>query len=402
MHFNKFGPVIAIFLLALSLRYIFICTYNNGKFLKDIVYSPDGTGYDEIAMNFLKGKGFVVVSYYARRPPLYPAILAGIYFLTNHSIVAVRFVQGFIGALVCVIVCLLGSKILGSKVGILAGVICAVDYSLLQLSAYELAETFYIFFFLAAVFLSIVYYKYKKTPYLILSGLFVGLTSLCKDSGIFLAGLISVWLFQAAQGPLKSRIKDTIIFLFFSLVLILPWSLRNYYIFHRFIPLSVGFGHTLYLGNNEKTIALNKGYDNFSLMPSDVTGLFTPQTDDILKKRAVEFMLNNPGKTIGLTAKKFVNMWQPYYSDARRISKLAMIFSYLPVVVLGLIGLILALRRAKVTLLFVLIIGFYALLHMLTISGIRYRYPLMPFFIVYAAFVLQEFCKIVKKQCANK
>jgi hypothetical protein len=284
----------------------------------------------------------------------------------------------------------------------LAGVICAVDYSLLQLSAYELAETFYIFFFLAAVFLSIVYYKYKKTPYLILSGLFVGLTSLCKDSGIFLAGLISVWLFQAAQGPLKSRIKDTIIFLFFSLVLILPWSLRNYYIFHRFIPLSVGFGHTLYLGNNEKTIALNKGYDNFSLMPSDVTGLFTPQTDDILKKRAVEFMLNNPGKTIGLTAKKFVNMWQPYYSDARRISKLAMIFSYLPVVVLGLIGLILALRRAKVTLLFVLIIGFYALLHMLTISGIRYRYPLMPFFIVYAAFVLQEFCKIVKKQCANK
>jgi len=119
-----------------------------------------------------------------------------------------------------------------------------------------------------------------------------------------------------------------------------------------------------------------------------VTDLFTPQTDEILRKKALGFIVNNPYKAIQLALKKFINMWQPYYSDSRRASKIVMVFSYLPIVALGLTGMLFTIRKSRISALFILIICFYALLHMFTISGIRYRYPLIPLFMIYCAFAL--------------
>lgn len=371
-------------------------TYNEGKMLKNLIYAPDGTAYDEIAMNFLKGKGFVIDSIYARRTPLYPAFLAAIYFFTNHSIVAVRFVQGIIGALSCVVIYLIGTQIFNKSVGLIAGIMSAVYYSLLQVSAYVVSETLYIFLFLIALLFIVIYYKYKKLPYILMGGIFIGLTTLCRELGIFLIPLIAIWLFWAINGSLKLRFKATLVFVPLCLMAIMPWSIRNYRIYHKFIPLTVSSGHSLYVGNNEQTIALNGGHDTLSIIAEDISVLFTPQTDDILRKRAINFMISNPKKTIELAINKFINMWQPYYSDSSKISKIVMIFSYLPIILLGLVGLVMSIRRSKIAILYLAIIIFYALLHMFTISGIRYRYPLMPLFMIYSAFIFSKFFLKIK------
>jgi hypothetical protein len=200
--------------------------------------------------------------------------------------------------------------------------------------------------------------------------------------------LIALWLGYALNQKLSLKLKVITIFILCSLMPILPWAVRNYRIYHMFIPLTTSSGHNLYSGNNEKTVAYFGGYDTPPMINENIPTLFAPQADAFLRKKAINFMLVHPNKTLLSAKDKFINMWQPYYSNTRRISKAVMIFSYLPFIILGLAGIFITLKSSKITVLSLLIICFYAILHMFTLSGIRYRYPLMPLFIIYTSFVV--------------
>jgi 4-amino-4-deoxy-L-arabinose transferase-like glycosyltransferase len=366
--------------------------------LQNIIHSPDGKIYHGIALNLLNKKGFVIDSIHARRPPVYPAFLAIVYFFSRHSIVLVRFVQSIIGALSCVVLYLIGAQMFNEKVGLIAGIISAIDYSILQISAYIVSETVYIFLLLCTLFYICKYYKTNTLLYLSLSGIFIGLTTLCKESALFLIPLVAIWLFWLKDNILISRFKVITFFLFCCLIPIMPWSTRNFRIYHKWIPFTASSGHSLYIGNNQETIALNGGHDTPSIITENIPTLFTPEADNLLRKKAIDFMISNPKRCLDLAWGKLINMWQPYYSDASMISRVVMVFSYLPIVFLGLTGFAVSVRSSKISLLFLAIIGFYALLHMFTVSGIRYRYPLMPLFMVHAAFILDKFfCNLSKR-----
>jgi 4-amino-4-deoxy-L-arabinose transferase-like glycosyltransferase len=384
--------VISIFLIALTLRWVFLFSYREGEMLKNINRVPDGVVYEKMALNFLKGKGLLMDSTYVRRPPVYPLFLAVIYYFTNHSLVTVRFIQGLIGALSCVIICFIGKEIFDGKTGLIAGLIASIDYSMLQLSAYLISETLYIFLFLAGFLFIVRYYKNQNLLNLAWAGIFVGLTALCRELGIFLALLAGVWLLWALDKDLRSRFKAITIFLIFCLLPVIPWTVRNYRIYHQFLPISASSGHYLYSGNNELTIAYIGGYDTPPIVSKEIASdeLFTPRADEILKRKAINFMLTYPKKTLSFAKDKFINMWQPHYSDASRLSKIVMVFSYFPILILGLAGIITSLKKTKASFLVLEIIFFYALLHMFTLSGIRYRYPLIPLFIIYTAFILHR------------
>ncbi|MBU1727171.1 MAG: glycosyltransferase family 39 protein [Candidatus Omnitrophica bacterium] len=389
MSFARLKPIVVIFSLAMILRIFFLFAYNHGKFLKDEISGSDEVVYSTIADNFSSGKGFVIDSIYARRTPVYPLFLAVVYSLTKHSVVAVRVAQCFLGAFSCLLLYFIATQIFKEKVGLIAGVICAVDYSMLQLSAYLVSETLYIFLFLFAFLFFLLYYRYKNSCYIVFSGILFGLTSLCRELAVFMLFITAVWMVIFINGALKVRIKPAAIFIIFALIVIAPWVLRNYRIYHRIIPFTVSSGHSLYLGNNEHTPAWIGGYENPSWnMPLDVSNFFTPETDELLKKKALRFMAENPKRSVIYAKDKLINMWQPYYSDSRLLSKVVMSILYPSVLVCGLLGLLVTLAKSKISLLVIFSLVFYTLVHIFTISGIRYRYPLMPFLMIYAAYIL--------------
>lgn len=382
-----------VFIFALSLRIGFIVFYDNGKMLKNEHYASDEYSYDQIAVNFLNGKGFVTDDgLYARRPPSYPLFLALIYFIFGYSLVTVRFIQVIIGALTCLIIYLISKEIFDKKTGLISAFICAIYYPFIQQPAYLLTEVLFTFILSLTVYFI---FRAKRLNYtftaLLLAGVFLGISILCRDSLIAFPLIVLIMFLLDRHLKFKNKILKAVLIIFFTALIILPYTIRNYRIYHAFVPITVGGGHTLYLGNNALTTGGTGGewiLGQDSFLPSDIQDLFSLKTDKILKNRALKFIRENPKRFLWLSYKKFLNMWRPFYTKTRFISKIVMIFSYVPIMILGLVGMVLSLSFWRKTILLHALIFYFSAIHMITISEIRYRFPIMPYFIIFSAYTL--------------
>ena len=135
-----------IFLLALLLRVAFIIFYDHGKMLQNQLYAPDEYSYDQIAVNFLNGKGLVTDDgLYARRGPVYPLFLAIIYFIFGHSYVAVRFIQAIIGSSTPLLIFFIAKKLVCIEIAIIASWLSFLYYPFIYQPAYLSNEILFTF-----------------------------------------------------------------------------------------------------------------------------------------------------------------------------------------------------------------------------------------------------------------
>ena len=381
-----------IFVIALILRIGFIIFYEHGKMLQNEYYADDEYSYDQIATNFLKGGGFVTDDgYYARRAPVYPLFLATIYFIFGHSFVAARFTQAIIGALSCIIIYLIAKELFEGNSGLIAAFITAVYYPFILQPAYLLTEVLFTFNLALSIFFFLRYYARKRIFLLFAASIIFGIASLCRAVIFPFALFISAWLFIVYWPGKKIAIKASAIFCLAIIIMVLPWTLRNFRIYHAFIPITIESGRLLYLGNNPRAIGGIGGWvrnDVDLFYPMDISNPHSLEADRIMLKRALHFMAKNPERTIFLMGKKFINMWRPYYVDAKRISKVAMGLPYIVIIILGILGIVLGFKAWPKTLFLCAIIVYVALIHMVTIAEIRYRYPVMPFLIIFASHAL--------------
>src|SRR5215472_4111793 len=88
-----------IFIVALLIRGGFVLT------LQDGFYFPDSIEYSGAALNLLNSGELGGVY---NRPPGYPVFLAGIYLFFGKSILGVRMVESVMGALLAVVIALIG------------------------------------------------------------------------------------------------------------------------------------------------------------------------------------------------------------------------------------------------------------------------------------------------------
>jgi 4-amino-4-deoxy-L-arabinose transferase-like glycosyltransferase len=86
-------------------------------------------------------------------------------------------------------------------------------------------------FSFTVILFSYFFIKFVKTNqklFLIISGITVGITLLTRPIMKFYI-LILITIFLFTQGNLRSKIKNSAMFLFFFSITILPWLIRNYY-----------------------------------------------------------------------------------------------------------------------------------------------------------------------------
>ncbi len=97
-----------------------------------------------------------------------------------------------------------------------------------------------------------------------------------------------------------------------ALLCCLPWTVRNYVVFHRFIPLRSNFGFELYVGNNE----------NYDERRRDLPAAITYELEvlrylrmgetafmDEEKHKALQFIATHPRVELELTGKRFLDFW---------------------------------------------------------------------------------------------
>lgn len=391
--------VVILFLIALTLRLSFLgFWYFSGQ--GDRV-SSDGRGYYELAKNVREGSGFQLQGEPSlRRPPLYPLMVSLLTVFFPFPFI-VQLGQVFLGAANCVLLYLLGRRLFDERVGLLAGGILAVDYLSIRQTASIMPETLFIFFLLTSFYFLYGIREREGPAPAVWSGLFAGLSLLTRDVLILYFPLAFLWLiFWKKEGT--RNFKNAFAFAAALFLTVTPWILRNSLLAGRLTPITVGAGASFYLANNPMVTGGGTGgdwelgretyfWDPREAKDLPLPQLYTHEAEEALFQKGFKFIQEEPGQFFSLMGKKILNMWQPYQADSPRLAQAAQAASYLPVMILGLAGIFLNLKRWRE---FLPIFGLFAyifLLHAVLIAHIRYRYPVMPFLMIFAAFGLVRF-----------
>ncbi|MDZ4805364.1 MAG: glycosyltransferase family 39 protein [Candidatus Eisenbacteria bacterium] len=215
----------------------------------------------------------------------------------------------------------------------------------------------------------------------LMAGLFLGVAIMMVPNFIFTLAITAAWLILRERRRAPMAI---LCLLLPTMILLGGWAVRNYGVFHAFIPLSTNGGVTL-LNGNSSTTDPNSSYFDASRHVSDIDALRhmnEVERDRYFRDRALEHIRENPARTLKLYGLKFLN-WFHYTNrimtvgEESRARNLVMLFTYWPLLFLVIVRLALSFRFPLShfeLLLLALYVGNGLFLSMF-LPRIRYRLP---------------------------
>lgn len=337
------------------------------------------------------------------RPPGYPVVLAGVYFIFGHNVLAVLVMQIIISALSVYLIYLLARFFTEEKWALVCAGVAAIYPMFIYYNLFLYSENWAIFSCL--LFLLFLFKGLKeKRGWLVLSSLFFISFLLTKPLFAPVLGLVLVlFIVMRKQVPVKYSI------VLFLLPVILVWGVwigRNYAVFHKPIPFGIGLGPVLFVGNYP---AFNgvwpENYSEVIKAANLSANLPEIEQDNFLKQKAMEQIKQHPADFIGLTFLKiekylvFVKNFSGSVIYKEGSGKAAVVFSAIFVVyvfykavisLLFLAGSGIILWEWKKTknylIMFLLLMAWYAILaHALIYVDERYHLPTFALHILVAA-----------------
>lgn len=343
-------------------------------------------------------------------PPLPDSLYAMVYAVTGRDFLYARLAQAILSALIVLVLYRMGKDLLGSQdAGLWAARIGAVYPFFIYYSGMLMTESLYTLLTAAGYWQLCLSLKergktWKRAAW---ASAALAAAALTRAEGAIIAlviwGVIGAWS-AAGRFSWKSWVVGAALFM----LPLLAWSARN---------RAVSGYWTL---DNHGGIAFYTGTAYFELGEIDTKYVMEAfyrspfwekhkRLDDTAFDRAcfdaaIRFMRENPARTFGQWVQKTINFWRLWprtdkiYHESehsnpslglRRWVLVAASLAFEPwLLALGLWGIYR--RRADLGFLFplpLLILGTFAA-HLLTVSMMRYRVPLMPVFIVFAASAL--------------
>jgi 4-amino-4-deoxy-L-arabinose transferase-like glycosyltransferase len=348
------------------------------------------------------------------RPPLYPAILAGIYFcfgLENDN--AVRAIQAGVSLLTVLLVYRLGVLVYSQRVAVWAAGLFCFYPSLLGYSNLLLSETYFTFFVVGFTWLVLEAVHRQKFSILAAAGIVMGLAALTRSILLLFAPLLAVFLWLSWKGTWSRRTMAAILPVAVFVAVIAPWAGRNTRVQSTFTTIDVMGGRNAMMGNYEYT-PLERSWATISDVtgeqawyrvlarehPEDATRT-QGQLDKLALHHALDFMWTHPWLTAQRDVVKFFNFWQlerefpaaardGYFGELAAVTSLALaaIFcgSYAAVLLIGLFGVCcvppIDLRNHFFLVMSIL---FPCAVHTLIFAHSRYHLPVIPLLTVYSA-----------------
>lgn len=298
---RQWSPVLRIILLALAMRLVFVLAVPPGPL------SGDAKEYDGLAVRLAQGKGYVTESGEptAFRPPGYPVVLAAIYLSTGPHLVGVRIVQAFLGAGICVLVYLIARRCFTPAVATFSGYLCSVYPPLVLNTSEIMSEPVFTFGLLLGIWRLLVA---TKPMQFLLAGLVLGLALLTKPMLVFFFPLLFLWIW------LNARVLAVLRIMLIStgmLLVVSPWTLRNYVHFHAVVPLATLGGLALY--NSYVVPDKGLGFNSLEGLGAEYTAISQEaERDAYLVKRTLEYIQTHPLQVLRAIPKKVLLLFYPF------------------------------------------------------------------------------------------
>lgn len=382
----------ALFFAALALRLAYVL-YSGQENL-----SPDSYSWMEIASSIAEGKGFGG----SWRPPGFAFFMAGIFSLAGKSVLAVQVVNSLLGALTVVFTALIGTRLFNRATGLLSGALVSFYPYLLAYTRDPISETLLTFMLSAAILRIVIAAQQPGLRNYAFAGVVIGLTGLTKSTTLPFFMLACGWLWWQT-GNFRSGLITGL----FVLLAIAPWTLRNSFFYGKsyVMPVSTPW-QPLYGANCDEALwqetagsfdrpmdakmtepALPKDWDYLRSLP-------IPERDRICKEKTLAWIKANPDKFYYLLHRRFLHFWRLYPMMAYKWQKYTAISTSGVYMVLAAAGILLSIRRIRTTSLLLALFVSYSLLHIFFVVTLRYRVPMDPYIIIFAAYALDRlYCK---------
>lgn len=184
-------------------------------------------------------------------PPGYSILLVAIYGndTPDRYYAALRLLQILFAALADVFILLIAAQLFPLAVAVIAGVIAAISPHLAYHSLWLSPDTLYILPILAAIYLFIRAYKRPRLVTVVSAGAMLGLSCWLRSNALLLAPflvLVIAVLFERGK-----RLSYSAALVCAMAIVISPITIRNWVVFHRFVPVTLASGLLLVEGIGE-------------------------------------------------------------------------------------------------------------------------------------------------------
>jgi 4-amino-4-deoxy-L-arabinose transferase-like glycosyltransferase len=216
----------------------------------------DARAYDTIAYNLVQGLGYrenltVDISQdnaIIRIGPLYEYFLAGIYKVFGHNYEAVWIIQAILRALSVWLIYLAARLVTqgmasSKNMALLSAVMFGFYPDLIEISAMLMTETLYLFLVCLVLYL---FFRYLTRPTKyghILLAIMLGLAIMARPPVILFAPIVMFYFYR------KKAFSQLAVFLLFLGLVFVPWTLRNYNVYHEFMPFGGAGNFNFWIGN---------------------------------------------------------------------------------------------------------------------------------------------------------
>lgn len=382
----------------------------------------DSRAYDQIAMNLLAGRGYIQEAGHDPQTDLgimtvgpgYQFFLAGIYGIFGHHWPVVWVIQALLHVLTGWLIFLIAKRLFpqtGEKIGLVSAGLFLFHIDLIEGVGMLLTEPLFIFLSTLTVYSAIKFFQSPNGKNIIFLGLVSGLAVLARPTILLFLPLIVLFLLFQKKIKLFHRLIYSFLLIVIPVLLIAPWTYRNYKIYNYFILTTGAGGYNLWVGNHH---GANGELD-----------IQTPEMVDYLvnkgvaasnekgEKEFLSFIKTYPNeylKLLLMKTSKYFSLIRPvgWWDHLRGTVFLPItlgwsaLFSAL-VFIFGLSGFWLAFKQEKNYLVWLiqLFLILTPLAIILTIVGTRYRYPVYPLMAIFAGYWLINFWQNREKRKSN-
>jgi 4-amino-4-deoxy-L-arabinose transferase-like glycosyltransferase len=356
--------------------------------------------YYMLAENIVAGNGFCFETVCAWEPPLYPLFLT-MSVLSGKNYLLIVVPQALVGAGTALCAFLIGRQIFHTTVGVLA---CAMTafYPYYVMHDTALQETSMVTFCTAlAVWLLLRASRRNSKAHWFLAGLALGALPLIRTSTApaAVAGLIwcAAW---SRPGTYGDRLRRSLVVLSAIAIVIGPWLIRTYHL--TGVPiLNSQTGWALWMGNNPDTFShypaesIDRSRDDAWLKLSATDRTALPQLDENARsnwfaRRALVYMRDHPLVVLRDAFRKLDAAFSWRLTPLRGpLAQAVYSMAYVPISILGLIGMFLARKRRELILIGMLFLAF-ACVTMLFWAHTSHRSYLDVYWIVFAASLIER------------
>jgi hypothetical protein len=230
-------------------------------------------------------------------------VLAGLWWVTGHkSYAQIQWLQVLIDTGMVLLIYWIARRLTSNtRVSLLAALLYAVWLGSIGVVARPILDTWATFFTIACVG-AFVWARERPDNLWRLAplGVLAGLGIYFRPFVVLLPLVLG--LLAAPEGGWRRRLTWAVLPTAVALLLLSPWTVRNYFEFHRFIPTRTGIGQAVYLGvggasRDEGTAKVVRSDD-----PRARYG--TPEYDDSLLRAAARVIRDHPGYYLRLVVRR--------------------------------------------------------------------------------------------------